>query len=93
MAIHLSHLHAIQLQKHGILLTQGMDANNREFFAYIKITRQGLQKVSDYQRAGQRMNLLDLGQVLMAGFGLEPSAQVKRHMESNYNFEHSASNG
>lgn len=89
MAIHLSHLNKVRLQTHdGILLTQGRDANNRDFFAYIRITLDGIKKVSDYQKAGQRMNLLDLGQVLMAGFGMEPSDAVKRHMESSYNFKH-----
>lgn len=90
MAIHLNHLHALQLQKHGILLTQGLDGRDREFFAYIKVSKQGLQKVGDYQRAGQRMDLLDLGQVLMAGFGLEPSGEVKRFMEDTYQFSHQA---
>lgn len=70
------------------MLTKGLDGSNREFFAYIKITKSGLQKVADYQRAGQRMNLLDLGQLLMAGFGLEPSQAVKKHMETAFNFKH-----
>ncbi len=89
MAIHLSHLQKLQLQsKDGILFTQGRDTNDRECFVYIRVTRAGLNKVSDYQRAGQRMNLLDLGEVLMAGFGQEPSVMVKQHMEQKYNFAH-----
>jgi hypothetical protein len=91
MAIHVSHLHRLQLQTNdGILLTQGRDARDREFFAYIRITLDGLHKVGNYQRAGQRMNLLDLGELLMAGFGLEPSTEVKNHMETQYNFRHPA---
>lgn len=91
MALVLNHLHRIKIQPdEGIILTQGRDGNNREFYAYIRINEAGLQKARDYQRAGQRLNLMHLGDVLMMGFGLEPSAEVKQHMETIFNFCHAA---
>ncbi len=88
MSFHLSHVLKLEFQTHhGIILTQGIGKSGREYFAYIKVNRNGIEEIARAHGTNNRLDLNKVGEVLIAGFG-EPPESVRQQMEAKYNFTH-----
>lgn len=69
-------------------LTSGLDANGREYYAYMFIQPSKYQEFLENAERAKSFNLEDFGLVIESGFGSLPPKDVQKKMEEEYFFNH-----
>ena len=67
-----------------VVLFTGVTQAGKDFFCYVNMTVNNLEKFGTLQENGEHVDLFDLGDVVARGWGHEPSAAMQAEVESKY---------
>jgi hypothetical protein len=84
----LTHSQKLELEeKDGVMLLQGQRADGENFFAYMIMKLDQVQKLEADSADGAVVDFTEYGTVVVAGKGT-PSSDHIAYMEKEYNFTH-----
>jgi hypothetical protein len=67
-----------------VVLFTAETQDGKDFFCYVNLTIENLEKFGTMQAAGEHVDLLKLGEVVARGWGHEPSASMQAEIEEEY---------
>jgi hypothetical protein len=82
-------LSALEDDESIMVLCNGKLPDDKEFYAFVNIKAARLVDFYDAIREGRDIRLGEYGEVIRSGEGLEPSAEIRREMETEYNLDYS----
>ncbi len=70
-----------------IKLVQGKDRSEKEFYAYIRVFSDKLEKFNQLYSSNDLvdLDLSEYGEIIKSGWGNKPSEEVVKYMEDNHN--------
>lgn len=71
----------------GIMLLQGRRENDEDFFVYMIMSLEQIEKLEKDSAEGATVDFTEYGEVIIAGTGF-PMTDHKAYMEKEYNFKH-----